>query len=152
MYSLTSLSANVMTLQQVATMLDFDECWTFPQQWPPLSIIPFPLFLFKMGLAVVLQWRIYWPLLASTCSPFKALTCWPNRYIMSLSPWCGERNSFFVYLEYIMVQRATAGHQRNRFKGVVYRSVFSCICGAEMWWALVHVNVWMLNAVCVGKL
>lgn len=111
-------NANVMTLQQVATMLDFDDCWTFSQLWTPLSIIPFLLFLFKMGLAVVLQWRIYWPLLASTCSPLKALACWPNRYILSLSPWCGERNSFFVSLEYIMVQRATAGHQRNQFKGL----------------------------------
>lgn len=45
---------------------------TFPAVEPRLSVNLFPLLLFTMGPAVVLPRRIYWPLLAGTCSPFKA--------------------------------------------------------------------------------
>lgn len=48
---------------------------TSPAVEPRLSVNLFPLLLFTMGAAVVLPRRIYWPLLAGTCSPFKAGAC-----------------------------------------------------------------------------
>lgn len=56
---------------------------TSPAVEPRLSINLFPLLLFTTGPAVVLPRRIYWPLLAGTCSPFKAGACWHEGYIPS---------------------------------------------------------------------
>lgn len=130
-------------------------CWTFPtaDYFPssetPLSIILFPLFLFRTGQAVVLLRHIYWPLLASTCSPLKALVCWPDGYILSLSCQCSERNSIFGISTIIycaignnrwMFKVSNTGTNRTWFKGVIYR-IFSslwcrnvvsiCVCRCE---------------------
>lgn len=118
-------------------------CWTFPaaDYFPssetPMSIILFPLFLFRTGQAVVLLRHIYWPLLASTCSPLKALVCWPNVYILSLSLQCSERNSIFGISAIIycavennrcMVKVLKTGTKKTLFKGVIYRIVSSLWC------------------------
>lgn len=135
-------------------------CWTFPtaDYFPssetPLSIILFPLFLFRTGQAVVLLRHIYWPLLASTCSPLKALVCWPDGYMLSLSCQCCEMNSIFGISTIIycaignnrwiqsfehwnkqdLIQR---GYLSNLFFSVVQK------CGEHL-----CVSVWMWSAVC----
>lgn len=124
---------------------------------PPLSAILLPLFLLRMGQAVVLPQRVYWPLLASTCSPFKAQPRWPNRNKLSLSARRGEREIFIW--EFTVLQMAIhgcsktgmvkpAGHERGNF-------IRSCLLlqleSRKMWWAFVflRMSVWMLHVLCL---
>lgn len=70
-----------MTTQQVASLFRLSRLlMTSPAVEPRLSVNLFPLLLFTVGPAVVLPRRIYWPLLAGTCSPFKAGACWHEGY------------------------------------------------------------------------
>lgn len=90
---------------------------------------------------------IYWPLLASTCSPFKAQPCWPDRYKLSLSARLREKK--INVWEFTGLQMAIhggsltgmvkpAGHEsRGNF-------ISSCLLlqlGAKKsWWAFVYLS------------
>lgn len=115
-------------------------CWTFPtadcfpSSETPLSIALFPFFLLRTGEAVVLQRHIYWPLLASTCSPLRALACWPDGHILSFSSQRWERNSSVRISAVIycaaessrwMFKVSKAETHRTWFKGAIYRILSS---------------------------
>lgn len=73
-----------------------------PSSITPLSTTLFLFYLFRISQAVVLLQHVYWPLLASTCNPFKAQPCWSDRYKVSIRArrgekevftWCSQQNS-----------------------------------------------------------
>ena len=151
-YSPTSVSPNLMTLQQVVVTLSvFPNCWLFLQQLNLMFTTLLMLFPFRTEQAVVLQWRIYWPLLAGTCSP---LECWSAdrltiNSLFEFSVWVEQHfiweidGSLLCCREQSLdVQSFKHWNPQDRIqRHYLFTLVFLCSCGAEMWWALVCVSV-----------
>lgn len=97
---------------------------------------------------------IYWPLLASTCSPFKAQPCWPDRYKLSLSARLREKK-IHVW-EFTGLQMAIHGGSKTGMvkpAGHELRGNFISAClllqpgTKKSWWAFVHLSgCYMLGA------
>lgn len=95
---------------------------------------------------------IYWPLLASTCSPFKAQPCWPDRYKLPLSARLREKK-IYVW-EFTGLQMAIRGGSKTGMvKPAGHESrgnfISSCLLlqlgNKNSWWAFVHLSVHLCN-------
>lgn len=132
-----------------------------PSSVTPLSTTLFLFYLFRISQAVVLLQHVYWPLLASTCNPFKAQPCWPDRYKVSIRARRGEKEVFTWWepAEFTELRRDVLdvrglewwSPQNTNQEAHLSVLVLSSSLGPEMWWAFVCVSVfaWKLHVVCL---